>query len=289
MIKTRLSYLHRYYPPNYLLHKPLTGALIVGVFFLLFTVIYQPLEAHPSPSFTFLQTMALYAFCATLSVFISVHLVKRMGWLADEKKWTVLRELVAIALVLVGGGIFIYCFGFIMEPPMDRLNMMTFFNSVKVVFFLELLPFVFFTAINYGRFKRQQPDGDTKKKTGAVNADVELIEVASQLKKEEFQFLPDDFLYAEAEGNYVAFYLKNGDDIRKVMIRNSMTSIAQQLSPHAAFFRSHRAYIINLNKVQSRHGNALGYRLKIEGVHFEIPVSRSNIKSFDQQYAFCRC
>ena len=150
---------------------------------------------------------------------------------------------------------------------------------------------VFFTAINYGHLNKPVAVCDPHEEAHSFKSSSEekIIEVASQLKKEELRFRPDEFLYAEAEGNYVTFYLKSKDTIKKVMIRNSISNIARQLSHYPFFFRSHRAYIINLNMVHSKHGNALGYRLKIEGVHFEIPVSRSNIKSFDHRYTLCQC
>ena len=287
---SEIKYLNNFYPQNFIIRKPLAGSLIMGLFIFLFTAIYQPLESHPSKLLTYLQTMALYSIAATISLYMNVKMVKRIGLLSDERNWTIVRELVAIVVVLVGLGISIYGFGFIMEPPMERLNIMTFFDSVKSMFLVGMIPFAFFTAINYSHFNIQESVDDKKKELSSVRTDSkeEIIEITSQLKKEELCFYPCDFLYAEAEGNYVAFYLLDKENVKKVMIRNSMNSIEQQLSHMPFFLRVHRAYIINLKKVCSKHGNALGYRLKMEGIHFEIPVSRNNTKSFDQHYSICQ-
>jgi DNA-binding LytR/AlgR family response regulator len=109
----------------------------------------------------------------------------------------------------------------------------------------------------------------------------ELIHIESKLKKEELSFFPSQFIYAESDGNYVTFHLDIQGKTREVMIRNSISNIEQQLSGLPFCIRTHRAFIINTGKVTSRRGNTLGYRLKLAGADEEIPVSRQNIKSFD--------
>ncbi|MCF8363633.1 MAG: LytTR family transcriptional regulator DNA-binding domain-containing protein [Prolixibacteraceae bacterium] len=56
----------------------------------------------------------------------------------------------------------------------------------------------------------------------------------------------------------------------------------EQLAVIPYFMRVHRAFIVNLKKVISKKGNALGYRLKLEESKSVIPVSRQNIQKFDQ-------
>ncbi len=61
-----------------------------------------------------------------------------------------------------------------------------------------------------------------------------------------------------------------------------MSDVEKQLTVIPYFMRTHRAFIVNLKKVISKKGNALGYRLKLEGSKSVIPVSRQNISEFDQ-------
>ena len=111
----------------------------------------------------------------------------------------------------------------------------------------------------------------------------EIINISSKLKKEELNFYPSQFVYAASDGNYVDFYLEQNDQIIKETIRNSISSIEQQLSEIPYFIKTHRAFIVNLKKVQKRQGNALGYHLKLEGTKLEIPVSRQKIQIFNQR------
>ena len=142
----------------------------------------------------------------------------------------------------------------------------------------------FFTAINYRYLfvsesvqSYSQPSGSLRPRQPE-----ELVQIGSRLKKEELSFYPSQFVFAESEGNYVVFHLNSDDKIRKVMIRNSITEIEQQLSPVAFIMRTHRAYIVNVKKVRSRNGNSLGYHLKLYGSDVEIPVSRQNTQAFNQ-------
>ena len=101
------------------------------------------------------------------------------------------------------------------------------------------------------------------------------------LKKEKLSFFPSEFLFAESDGNYVIFHLLREEKLQKFTIRNSISNIEQQVSQIPWFFRTHRAFIINLKQIVQKKGNTAGYRLKLNKVNLEIPVSRQKTKSFD--------
>ncbi len=173
---------------------------------------------------------------------------------------------------------------FLMEPPGQRWNLITFFDSLLSSFLIFALPFFFFTIINYRYLlvydiiknyntENSQPDQETAAKP---------IRIESQLKKEELVFYPGQLIYAESEGNYIAFYLNLDGQVKKKLIRNSISNIEQQLSVIPFFFRVHRAFIVNVKRIKSQKGNSLGYRLKLSGTEIEIPVSRQKTSEFDQ-------
>ena len=49
----------------------------------------------------------------------------------------------------------------------------------------------------------------------------------------------------------------------------------KQLSDLPQFFRCHRTYLVNLDRVGHVSGNAQGYKLHLEGIDNLVPVSRS--------------
>jgi DNA-binding LytR/AlgR family response regulator len=120
-------------------------------------------------------------------------------------------------------------------------------------------------------YKEKAPTGDTAET---------YIRIESQLKKEELGFYPSQFIYAESESNYVIFYFLQDNIVQKEIIRNTISNVEEQLSHIPWFVRTHRAFIVNLKKVEQAKGNSLGFRIKLTGIDSEIPVSRSNTNDF---------
>jgi DNA-binding LytR/AlgR family response regulator len=180
-------------------------------------------------------------------------------------------------------GIIIYFAGFLLEISANRWNLATLFDSLLSAFLIGIVPFMFFTIINY----RYLLVEDVIQNFNALNnsppgKEEKLIRIVSRLKKEELEFYPGHFIYAESDGNYIVFHLNIDGQIKKRIIRNSISNIEQQLSVIPYLFRTHRAFIVNLKMVRSQNGNSLGYRLKLSGTDSEIPVSRQKARDFDQ-------
>lgn len=276
-------WLNRRFPQNFILKYPLRGFLILVLFTFLFALIYQPLRSHGTGNLTYGETMAIYSMVAALGATLFIWLLKVFRYFSGIEEWTLFKELVAIFLVVLGMGISIYFFAFVIEPAAPRWNLATFWNSVKSAFLVGILPFSFFTIIHLNQLPgRKSSLYGSPTETSKPETTEEQIEIESKLKKEKLAFYPSQFLYAEADGNYVVFYLQDEKEIRKKIIRNSIGQIEEQLANQPRFFRTHRSFIVHLDKVFQKQGNASGYRLKFHGVKDEIPVSRQNTARFDE-------
>lgn len=269
------------YPQNYIIKKPVLGAFILFVFSLGFTLLYHPLNSHKSIYFEFELTMLFYTLTASFFAWLSIVLLKKIPFLSSIKDWTLLKELISIYLVLQVIGIVIFLVAFLVEGPApnSRWNLLTFFNSCKYSFLIYIFPFAFFTAINY-RFTRLNFVASVNQYKNDLEQEL-VINISSSLKKESLSFYANDLLFATSDGNYVFFYLSKNNKIQKVSIRNSISNIEDQLKQIPFYFRCHRAFIVNLNKIKSKRGNAWGYTLRLENCEEKIPVSRKNIKPFD--------
>lgn len=277
--------LYKRYPQNYILKYPVAGTLIYLLSCFGFSVIYRPLNAHEGRLGNIVLTMALYFLGCSFLIFGSIKLLKSINYFSDKKDWTLVKELLSIFFILSVTGVAVYFLGFIIEIPAQRWKLKTFISSYEVSFLVGILPFAFFTLSN---FRYLFVDDIVQNYASAPNSAIiprqrgEIINIASRLKKEELSFYPDQFICAEADGNYVVFYLDDEGKTRKIIIRNSITSIEEQLSRIQFLVRTHRAFIINVKKISSKKGNTLGYQLKLSGIDTEIPVSRQNIHAFDE-------
>lgn len=272
------------YPQNYIIKNPILGAFILFVFSLGFTILYHPLDTQKSFYYNFELTMVLYAFVASFFAWLSMLLLKRIPSLSNKEDWSLLKEIVAAYLVLQVMGIAIFLFAFIIESPAEdtRWNFNIFLDSCKYSFLIGIFPFAFFTLINY-KFIRLNFVA-TVNEFQDENKQVLIVNISSSLKRESLSFYASELIFTNSDGNYVFFYLFRDNKIKKVPIRNSISNIEDQLKQIPYYFRCHRAFIINLNMVQSKKGNALGYQLRMANCEDKIPVSRKYVKAFDSLF-----
>ena len=80
----------------------------------------------------------------------------------------------------------------------------------------------------------------------------------------------------EANDNYVNIYYLLNDEPKKSIQRISLRKVEEQLTNlQSEFSRVHKSYLINPNCVKKIGGKAQAYRITLQGLEFEIPVSRN--------------
>ena len=269
------------YPQNYIIKKPVFGALILFAFTLVFTLLYHPLNSQKSFYFDFKLTMLFYSIAACFPAYLLIVLIKKLPFFSSKKDWTLLKEGISIYLVLQVMGVAIYLFAFIIENPIPetRWNLITFLDSCKYSFLIGIFPFIFFTAINY-KFTHLHFKSSVDQYKNETEQEL-IIHISSSLKKESLSFYANELLFVTSDGNYVFFTLYRNKKVERVPLRNSISNIENQLQQIPYYFRCHRAYIVNLNRVALKKGNALGYILNLANCEDKIPVSRKNLKAFD--------
>ena len=277
------KWLKKKYPQNILIKNPLIGTIIILVFCLCFVLIYKPFQVHASRFFNYVMTVTIYFTLVAITLYGFVRLLKCIRFFSDPDDWTVLKELLSVIISLFCMGLTIYFSGFIMENPDHRWNLPTFFNSLIIASLIGIIPFLFFSIINYRYLFVTDilENFNTELNSLMPEKSEVLVRIGSQLKKEELEFYPGQFIYAESDGNYIVFHLNVENQIKKRVIRNSISNIEQQLLAIPFLFRTHRAFIINVKKVCSQKGNTLGYRIKLIGTDREIPVSRQKAHDFN--------
>lgn len=276
--------LHRPCLCNFLFRKPYLGTLLYVVILLFFVVVYHPLNLHEAQTYSFAFTMFAYCLIISIPVLGISVAINRACNLTRNKQWTISKELSSILLILVCIGCFAYFAGFIVEAPVYRWNLSTFIDSFFRSVLIGAVPMLFSFFLNIRSMSVSGAHSEYKNTSQHLSdeADVMLIYIKSKAKKEELSFFVNEFVYAESEGNYVVFHLSRSDKEEKVIIRNSIGEIEQQLSAVPYFMRVHRAFIVNLQKVCSKKGNSLGYQLQLKESSTTIPVSRQNILRFDR-------
>lgn len=286
MLQTLRHYSSKPYPKNLFLKRPVMGASVISLFNYVFLMIYRPVHTHPGYEMSYEFTMAIYCLGGGLAAFAAILIVNRSGLIGSlGQEWTILKEVTAIIVVVFAMGLATFLLAFLVEAPGERWNVATILHSIRLAYMIGGIPLYLFTIININSLftstlttsdlQADEQDGEPE----------EWIAIDTPLKKDQPGFYPHEFLYAEADGNYVHVYLQKGETIRKEVVRISISSLEEQLADFSFIIRTHRAFIVNLKKVKEASGNALGFRITLSGIQQEIPVSRRHAGAFRKLYS----
>lgn len=283
-----IRFLRKYYPQNIIIKKPFLGMVLFSLLAFVFLLVYKPTQVSKSPHLSFEATMGVYCLGSGFVIMLLIYLFKRINYFSNSEKWNLIKELEFTVFILLGCGIFVYFLAFFVEVSSSRWNLITFCDSIMKTFLVGIIPFSFFTILNYRfLFYPEMTEESGIQKTHEMispSQEEDKIEINSKLKKESLCFYPSQFVFAVSNGNYVDFYLVQENKTCKKTIRNSILDIEKQLSQVPFIIKTHRAFIINLKRIQKKQGNASGYRLIVSGTDMVIPVSRQNTLLFDEKW-----
>lgn len=100
------------------------------------------------------------------------------------------------------------------------------------------------------------------------------ITLISENNSENLNLIVADIAFVKSADNYVEVAWKEGDVIRKKLLRNTLRNIEQQIQSYSNFIRCHRTCIINTHFIEKLERNYSNYWLILKGYADRIPVSR---------------
>lgn len=100
----------------------------------------------------------------------------------------------------------------------------------------------------------------------------EMVEITGRGQDERLVLPVQDFLYAEAQQNYVAIFIRGGEGVEERFFRMPLTDLEDQIPGSA---RIHRSYLVHPSRVREVVGNARRREAVLEGVERRLPVSPS--------------
>ncbi|WP_455673256.1 LytTR family DNA-binding domain-containing protein [Phocaeicola sp.] len=282
MILRILNYLKRPYPH---LDMPWWKELLIscGVVFLLF-VIFEPFGVDSSLGFykwIFLGAYVLIsAFCVELPRWLFPLLFGKE--FVAEKNWTVGKNIFYNLFILLMIGIGIYLFMSIFFLP-HGFRLSTFILIVWNTFLIGIFPVGLITVIienrNMSRHAKEVAGMNRHLREGKTlvaedSFPMKKIVLPDGLK-DKFELEAEQLLLAESDGNYVKIVYEHDAKLSQRTLRMTMKQVEDAFA-HCPFIQKcHRAFLVNLHRVENAKGNSQGYRLVMKGWSDEIPVSRA--------------
>lgn len=255
---------------------------LFGLFVFLFLFVFRPFEIGGLKENLLKVSLGYGMVCFAMMFFLNVFLFNSLPNYFNESQWTIKRELIwsVVNLVLIGSANFIY--SNIIDITNVNLGSLLLFLTYTLA--VGLFPITLVVIFNYKRWNNKYEtesevlnpliESEISKPSKVVER--EVIKFLAENGSVELEILPEHFLYAKADDNYVEiYYLMNEQKQRKV-IRNSLKSIHAFLPILSNFYRCHKSYVVNLDFVNHISGNAQGYKFHLKNSDELIPVSRSN-------------
>lgn len=204
------------------------------------------------------------------------------------EKWNVGKEIFFVLMFFLFVGIGQFLIRDIIYNNPDNWSWYYLYEEIRNTFLVGTL----FTAIlvplnlNYQFYKNQKKALALFPSSVFDDAIVysSSVFIKTQVKNDDFYMMPDDFIFARSDGNYMEVYLMNGNTAEKMVKRLTVKELEAQLCQYPFIMKTHRSYLVNLKGVETVTGNAQGYRLKIKNYDEALPVSRYMISEFNKRF-----
>lgn len=255
-------------------------SFFIGTFCLVFapfSLQYLPGNIRPAVSLGF---GAVTFLASTLNM---VFMPRIFPTLFKESHWRVWKELVWICwMVLIIATLnYVYATFFFegYDPWQGYLVMLKY---TAVIAIMPAIGVIFYKQIyQYKKTLKEVEYLNDILKTKSSGELSDHVVLASSNGNEHLKIDHRDIFYIASAGNYVEVFYEENGQARKMLLRNKISAMVDQLARYPLLQRCHRTFIVNIKKVSYLEGNSQGYKLHLLDRKELIPVSRSfagNIK-----------
>lgn len=256
----------------------------ISLFIAFFLVIFQPFGLEGLQidyKYYFLAGYGLVTFLVLVLVMILLPAVFPGSF--REEKWTIIKEFSHLLLIIfcIGVANLLYSTWFIDF----RLTLPTFLVFQGFTLAVGVIPITALILIKQSYLKRKNTATATQINTLLPDQQHtatagQILRITSDTGREEVTVSSSDLLFFKSEGNYITVgYLRN-NRFHSSLLRNTMKYAEDILNEHPGFFRCHRSWIVNTERISRVSGNSQGLRLSLPGLDEEIPVARNLVGDF---------
>ena len=264
----------------------LKRSLFIFSFFFLFTYFFEPFDVNISE-----QKFDFYLICAIHGLLASLILYFYSGIISIfsvEDKWTLGKEISFLTglLFIIGLGNFLIR-SFIYNNS-ENLSFHYLGEELTHTLLVGLLLILIAVPLNFIRLYNKNNKEAATFEDVSRNTDIgslsKPVSITTQTFADNFDFEVENFVYAKAAGNYVEFIFTIDGNVNTELKRISLKELEEQLRMFPAIMKTHRSYLINVQKIEKVTGNAQGYYLKMPNIKEQLPVSRGRLEYFTNAF-----
>lgn len=277
------------YPRRFTSEKLMKSSMIVFVSILFFLLLFKPFGVYgPELRMHYTLICFFHAFAPALILYIYFSGLNYFRRRKDNIHWNLLNEYLHIWTVLI----FMGCFSFLMRDLLynnpDNWSWRYFFEEIRNCLVAGIF-FYFFLRLSSFYFESKKGSPSVFELLPSVlsaekRIDETQVFINTQVRQDDFMLDLGDLLFAKADGNYTELTILKGDQIITEVKRISLSQLENQLADYPNLFRCHRAYLVNMFKIEKVTGNSQGYILFFRETDLKAPVSRKQTESFNSCY-----
>lgn len=225
-----------------------------------------------------------YGLITALVLFFQIYISPQLyPSFFEDIDWTVKRNILntSTTLVLIALGNFIY--GYFLGITWQSLNITSLFFVLFITIAVGIIPIILITVFRQNRLLAlslkeskllNESLSKNSKASGIEDSNTTLTLLGSG-KNEKLEIHSKQLLFIEAYGNYIKVTYQVSNTTLQTMLRTTIKQMTLETEKHSEIVKCHRAFIVNTQAIKHILGNSQGYRLVLNGVDQEIPVSRS--------------
>jgi len=249
-------------------------SFFIGVFMLLFQPfglgeyksVYRPLVAYGYGGVTFV--------ILTINLFAIQHIFKK--WFSN---WTILKQTLWLTWIIFTIGTANYFYSSHIFPGFS--GVVGFYTFQLFTIIVGVFPIVTLTLISHNIKLSQnlKVAGEINnlliaKVTGSQNK--ETIVLTADNAKDKMEVELSNLLYMESVGNYIQLAHYQEGKVEKMLLRGTIKRFESETAQYPSLVKCHRAFIVNMNHVESVKGKSQEMKLVLKNIDIEIPVSRNH-------------
>lgn len=215
-----------------------------------------------------------YGLCVVISI-LAVHFLENYKYEKQGQKWFLWNEILSIAIIMTSIVICCYFYNIFIVNNQNEVSFrdwLLYYLYFGFPFLPILTPVLVYLRSKFGVIKAlitQDPKPD-------------IIHISGENKVEKLTIDSNNFIYAQAQQNYVIIFFKENDMVSQKMLRSTLTRLASQI-PNA--WQVHRSFLVNLDFLKSVQGNSrkrsMSFTLPID----DIPISNKYYQALTERLA----
>jgi len=275
-----LGILNQPYPFFHKGTELLRNTLLIFVIGFFFDYFFEPFNVNRAEHhFAYWVICLIHVGGASAAYFVYSSVISHF---VDEDDWVLGKEaLYALFLLLFIGVLNFFWRDLIYDNP-DNFSLHYFIEEIRNTFLSGTLIMLLVITINFNLLRRKnQSQAEYFEPKKSADNYSKSVSIQAAIPSDNFELDPSHLLCIRSDGNYVEFYVREGEQTKKLIKRLTLQKAADQLADFPFIQKTHRAFMVNTRQVKRMEGNAQGYQLTVDQLHFPIPVSRRHIERFN--------